>query len=151
MAATGEEFDENGPVMARHQRQRRPECPPGSLAWRQYEVKLASGRTAIFGFSLADPNHKTMAEVKRKHHAANLGLVIVLDDPDSVEEVVLWFHQASALTLMSQNGDVMISEEAQALLPRYFTVFFDEIKDIAPDLADVVLVRVPKTGEKNLN
>lgn len=126
-------------------------CPPGSLAWRQYEVTLASGRTAIFGFSLADPNHKTMAEIKRKHHAANLGLVIVLDDPDSIEEVVLWFHQATALTLMSQNGAVMISDEAQALLPRYFTVFFDDIKDIAPDLAGILLSPVPRTGEKNLH
>ncbi len=130
---------------------RQDECPPGSLAWRQYEVKLVSGRTVIFGFSLADPNHKTMAELKRRHHATYLGLVVVLDDPESMEEIVLWFRQATALTLMSQNGDVMIGEEAQALLPRYFTVFFDEIKDIAPDLAGVLLAPVPRTGAKNLH
>jgi hypothetical protein len=126
-------------------------CPPGSLAWRQYEVKLASGRTAIFGFSLADPKHTVMARVKQKHKASNLGLLVVLDDPDSMEEVVLWFQQASSLVLMSQNGDVMIGEEAQALLPRYFTVFFDEVKDIAPELADILLSPVPRTGDKNLH
>lgn len=126
-------------------------CPPGSLAWRQYEVKLASGRTAIFGFSLADPKHKVMAEVKQKHKASNLGLLVVLDDPESIEEVVLWFQHATALTLMSQNGEVMIGDEAQALLPRYFTVFFDEIKDIAPDLAGILLARVPRTGNQNLH
>jgi hypothetical protein len=125
--------------------------PPGSLAWRQYEVKLASGCTAIFGFSLADPRHKTMAELKQKHKAANLGLLVVLDDPDSIEEVVLWFHQASSLTLMSQNGAVMIGEEAQALLPRYFTVFFDEIKDVAPDLAGLLFVAVPRANAHNLH
>jgi hypothetical protein len=125
--------------------------PPGSLAWRQYEVKLASGRTAILGFSLGDPSHRTMARVKRKHDAANLGLLVVLDDPDSVEEVVLWFQHAKSLTLLAQNGDMMIGEEVQALLPRYFTVFFDEMKEIAPDLADILLARVPRTGEKNLH
>lgn len=132
-------------------RSRRQRCPPGSLAWRQYEVTFDSGRTTIFGFSLADPNHETMAEMKRKHHATHLGLLVVLDDPDSIEEVVLWFHQGGALTLMSQNGEVMIGEEAQALLPRYFTVFFDEIKDIAPDLAGIRLAPMPRTGGKNLH
>jgi hypothetical protein len=125
--------------------------PPGSLAWRQYEVKLISGRTAILGFSLADPRHATMARVKREHHASNLGLLVVLDDPDSIEEVVLWFQQATSLTLLSQNGDMMIGDEVQALLPRYFTVFFDEMKEIAPDLADISLAPVRRTGGRNLH
>jgi hypothetical protein len=125
--------------------------PPGSLAWRQYEVKLMSGRTAILGFSLADPRHRTMARVKREHEASNLGLLVVLDDPESLEEVVLWFQQATALTLLSQNGDMMIGEEVQALLPRYFTVFFDEIKEIAPGLADISLAPVPRAGDRNLH
>ena len=110
-----------------------------------------SGRTAILGFSLADPRHKTMARVKRERAASNLGLLIVLDDPDSVEEVVLWFQQATSLTLLSQGGDMLIGEEVRALLPRYFTVFFDEVKEIAPDLSDILLAPVPRTGEKNLH
>jgi hypothetical protein len=125
--------------------------PPGSLAWRQYEVKLLSGITAILGFSLADPRHATMARVRRQHHASNLGLLVVLDDPASLEEVVLWFQQATSLTLLSQNGDMMIGEEVQALLPRYFTVFFDEVRAIAPDLANILLSPVPRTGEKHLH
>jgi hypothetical protein len=125
-------------------------CPPGSLAWRQYQVKLATGRTATFGFSLADPQDKTMARLKQTHGASHLGLLIVLDDLDSLEEVVLWFQQAASLTLVSQNGDVMIGDEVRGLLPRYFTVFFDEIKDVAPDLANVRLA-VPRTGDKTLH
>jgi hypothetical protein len=125
--------------------------PLGTLAWRQYEVSLDSGHQATVGFSLADPHDKTIAEIKRKHEAAHLGFLVILDDPDSVEEVVLWFQQAGALTLMSQNGEMLIGDEVRSLLPRYFTVFFDEIRDIAPDLGDVLLVRVPKTGERHLN
>jgi hypothetical protein len=125
-------------------------CPPASLAWQQYPAKLASGRTATLGFSLADPNDETMARLKEAHDARHLGLLFVLDDPDSLEEVVLWFHQATSLTLVSQNGDTMIGDEVRGLLPRYFAVFFDEIKDIAPELANVRLA-VPRTGDKNLH
>jgi hypothetical protein len=125
--------------------------PLGTLAWRQYDVKLDAGRCVTVGFSLSDPNDETIAEIKRKHGASNLGFLIILDDPDSLEEVVLWFQQATSLTMMSQNGAMLIGDEVSALLPRYFTVFFDEIKDIAPDLADVLFVRVPRASKEHLN
>ena len=66
------------------------------------------------------------------------------------EEAVLWFRQATALTLLPQNDDMTIGDEVKALLPRYFAVFFDDIKDVAPDLADVRLA-APKTGDKTLH
>ena len=125
--------------------------PLGALAWRQYDVTLDSGHCVKVGFSLADPHDETIAEIGRKHGASNLGFLVILDDPDSLEEVVLWFHQASELTMMSQNGAMLIGDEMKALLPRYFTVFFDEIRHIAPDLADVSLVGVPKASKKHLN
>ncbi|HYD08195.1 MAG TPA: hypothetical protein VEC60_20845 [Reyranella sp.] len=110
-----------------------------------------SGRTAILGFSLADPDHATMARIRQEHGASSLGLLVVLDDPDSVEEVVLWFQQATSLNLLSQNGDMMIGDEVKALLPRYFAVFFDEVKDLAPELADVLLAQVPRPGDRNVH
>jgi hypothetical protein len=128
----------------------RGRCPPGSLAWQQYHVRLMSGCTATLGLSLADPRDATMAQVKATHGAAHLGLLVILDDPDSLEEVVLWLHQARTLTLISQNGDTLIGDEVKAVLPRYFAAFFDEVKELAPALADVRLV-VPKTGDKTLN
>jgi hypothetical protein len=113
-------------------------------------VNLSSGRAVTLGFSLADPRDATMARVKREHSAAHLGLLVVLDDPDSLEDVVLWFHQATSLTLISQNGDTMISDEIRGLLPRYFAAFFDDVRDVAPELAEVKLV-VPRTRDKNLH
>lgn len=88
--------------------------------------------------------------MKQWHRAAHLGLLIVLDDPDSLEEVVLWFHQAASLTLISQNGDIVISDEVRRLLPRYFAAFFDDVKELAPELAKVNLV-VPRIGDKTLH
>jgi hypothetical protein len=109
-----------------------------------------SGRAVTLGFSLGDPRDGTMARMKERHRAAHLGLLVVLDDPDSLEEVVLWFHQAASLTLISQNGDIVISDEVRCLLPRYFAVFFDDVKELAPQLAKVRLV-VPRTGDKILH
>ena len=114
-------------------------CPPGSLAWQQYEVNLMSGRAVTLAFSLGNPRDETMARVKERHCALHLGLLVVIDDPDSAEEAVLWFHQAESLTLLSQNGRIHLGEEVMALLPRYFTVFFDDVKALAPDLAGATL------------
>lgn len=129
----------------------RRRCPPGSLAWRQYEMHLASGRVVTVGLSLADPRDSAMAQVKKEHDARHVGLLVVLDDPDSLEEVVLWLHQATSLTLISQSGDMMIGDEVKALLPRYFASFFDEVRDLAPALADIKLAVPRRTDDKNLH
>ena len=125
-------------------------CPPGSLAWQQYEVTLPSGRVVTLAFSLGDPRHETMAGMKERHGASHLGLLVVLDDPQSPEDVVLWFHDARSLTLLSQNGDVRIGDAVRALLPRYFAVFFDDVKALAPQLAHVRF-SVPETGGTTLH
>ena len=124
--------------------------PPGSLAWQQYEVNLMSGRAVTLAFSLGDPRDETMARMKEQHRASHLGLLVVLDDPDSVEEVVLWFHQAQSLTLLSQNGEIINGDEVSALLPRYFAVFFNDVKALAPQLAHVRLC-LPETGARLLH
>ena len=124
--------------------------PLGSLAWQQYEVNLISGRAITLAFSLGDPRDEAMARMKERHRASHLGLLVVLDDPDSVEEGVLWFHQAESLTLLSQNSAIMIGDEVRALLPRYFAVFFDDVKALAPQLAHVRL-SLPETVAKHLH
>jgi hypothetical protein len=125
-------------------------CPPGTLAWQEYSIGLASGQTARVGLSLSNPRDRTMARVKKAHGALNLGHLVVLDDPESAEEVVLWLHQAHTLTLVARDGDTMIGREVAAVLPRYFAAFFDEIKHLAPLLSDVRLV-MPRTGDRKLN
>jgi hypothetical protein len=125
-------------------------CPPGALAWQEYKVRLLSGRIATVAMSLADPRDEAMARVKVEHAAAHLGLLVILDDPDSLEEVVLWLHQAASLTLVSQNGDTCIGAEVKAALPRYFAAFFDEVKELAPGLAEIRLA-APRTRDRSLH
>ena len=125
-------------------------CPVGSLAWRQYRVPLLSGQAATIGLSLGDPDNRTMASLKLSHDAAHVGLLVVLDDPESPEEIVVWFQQATTLTLISQDGDARLGAEISVVLPRYFAAFFDDIKDIAPDLARIRLA-APKTLDRTLN
>jgi hypothetical protein len=122
---------------------------PSPIAWRQYEVKLASGATATLGFSLADRRDANNARVMKAYGASQLGLFVVLGDPQSREAAVLWFQQARFLTLFSPDP-MKIGDEVKGLLPRYFTAFFDDIKDLAPDLASVKLI-APRTGDRNLH
>jgi hypothetical protein len=125
-------------------------CPDGALAWRQYRVPLLSGGTATVGLSLGDPRNGTIATLKRSHQAAHAGLLVVLDDPETCEEIVVWLQQERTLTLISRNGDAVIGAEISGVLPRYFAAFFDEIKDVAPDLARLRLA-APKTLDRTLN
>ena len=122
---------------------------PSPIAWRQYEVKLASGRTATLGFSLADRTEVNTARILEAYEASHLGLFVVLDDPDSLEAVMLWFQQETVLTLFSPDP-MKIGDEVRGLLPRYFTTFFDEIRDLAPDLGNIRLI-APRTGDRKLH
>ena len=122
---------------------------PSPIAWRQYEAKLASGFTATLGFSLADPFDADTARVMAAYSASHLGLFVVFDDPHSMEAPVLWFQEASCLTLLSPDP-MKIGDEVRALLPRYFTAFFHEIKDLAPELGKVRLI-APRTGDRKLH
>lgn len=79
-----------------------------------------SGRAVTLGFSVGGPHDGTMARMKRAAPVPRISGLIVLDDPDSLEGVVLRFHQAAALTLISQNSDIVISGKVRGLLPRYF-------------------------------
>ena len=122
---------------------------PSPLAWRQYEVKLASGVTAKLGFTLGDPGDAKTARVTKAYGATRLGLFLVLGDPQSREAAVLWFQQTRFLTLFSSDP-MMIGEEVRGLLSRYFAAFFDDIRDVAPDLASVRLI-APRTGGRTLH
>ncbi len=122
---------------------------PSPIAWRQYEAKLVSGVTATLGFSLGDPCDANTARVMAAYKASHLGLFVALDDPQSMEAPVLWFQEAACLTLLSPDP-IKIGDEVRGLLPRYFAVFFHEIRDMAPDLGRVRLI-APRTGDKNLH
>ncbi len=124
--------------------------PFGTLAWRQYRVPLLSGEAATIGLSLGDPKNRMMEQLRRSHGAARVGLLVVIDDPESPEEIVVWFQQETTLTLISQDGDAMIGAEISSVLPRYFAAFFDDVKDIAPDLA-LIRLAAPKTLDRKLN
>ncbi|MBL0899848.1 MAG: hypothetical protein IBJ17_14270 [Reyranella sp.] len=129
---------------------RRRDGPLGALAWQKYRVELTSGRAVTLLFSLADPADPTIAGIKERHAAANLGLLAVLDDPESPEEAVLWLHQETTLALVSHNGDTIIGEEVRALLPAYFADFFREVEHLAPGLSGVTLV-APCAARKRLH
>ena len=74
---------------------------------------------------------------------------------DNINSLLVDAARRHEIVVRLKGGDPFVfgrgGEEAQALLPRYFTVFFDEIKDIAPDLGDILLSPVPRIGDKTLH
>lgn len=118
-------------------------------------MTLHPGRTITLGFSLADPHDGRISILKQRHIASHLGLLVLFDDTeagdtDTPGQVLLWLHQSGVLTLIAQSGDGIVSDDVRAILPRYFAAFFDEIKELAPDLAGVTLAMIP-TNDKTLH
>ncbi len=124
-------------------------APPDQIAWQPYEVRLMSGHTATIIFSLGDLDDPRMAQILGRRGASHLGFVAVLDDPLSTELPLLWYIEDSTLSVVCDRG-IEIGVEIVEVLPRYFTAFFDDIKDRAPELADVGFA-VPRTGDKHLH
>ena len=112
-------------------------------------MKLASGVTATLGFTLGDPGDPKTVRAMKAHGASHLGVLLVIGDPQSREAAVLWFQQTSSLTLFSPQP-MKIGDEVRGLLARYFAAFFDEIKEVAPDLAGVRFI-APRTGDRKLH
>ena len=122
--------------------------PPGALAWREYEIDLHTGHPLKLGFMLADPTQRGTAQLKRTYKAQHLGMLVL--DGQRLHCIVWWFQQEDALTLIPRHGDSEIDDDLKEILPRYFAAFFDDIKDVAPDLQKVTLV-TPKTGDRRLH
>jgi hypothetical protein len=123
--------------------------PPGILAMREYRVLLPSGPTATIGFALSDFAHNSEpADVARRNKAVAFGLLAIHGVPDAPERAMVWFHDSTRLRYVLANGDPHPSDEIRRILPRYFAVFFNEIRDVAPSLAALIPV-VPRIGDKN--
>ncbi|SKA34911.1 hypothetical protein SAMN02745126_05575 [Enhydrobacter aerosaccus] len=124
---------------------------PGALAWREYQVHLPSHVTATLSFTLGDPDHEAWpAVVARQRGALAFGMLAIDDVPDAPEKAVLWTVEQDRLSIICERDDPDHSEEVKRVLPRYFAMFFDDIKDLAPQLA-AREVLMPCLGDTTLH
>ncbi len=110
----------------------------GRLATREYDVTLPDGTQGRLAFALCDLHgDNALAQHARRRQAAAFGLLSFAGLPDAPASTLLWVRTREGMEMTTANADDQPSGELQRLVARYFIVFFDEIKDLVPELASL--------------
>ena len=108
----------------------------GRLATREYEVTLPDGTQGRLAFALCDlAKDNALAQHARRRRAVAFGLLSFADLPDAPRNALLWVRTKDGMEMTTAEGDDQPVAELQRLVARHFIVFFDEIKDVVPELA----------------
>ena len=108
----------------------------GRLATREYDVTLPDGTAGRLAFALCDAaRDNALAQHARTRQAVAFGLLSFAGLPEAPRNALLWVRTKDGMEMTTAAGDDQPSGELQRLVARYFIVFFDEIKDVVPELA----------------
>ena len=108
----------------------------GRLATREYDVTLLDGTQGRMAFALCDiAGDNALAQHARRRQAVAFGLLSFEGLPDAPRNTLLWVRTKDGMEMTTADGDDQPGGELQRLVARHFIVFFDEIKDLAPELA----------------
>jgi hypothetical protein len=112
----------------------------GRLATREYEVTLPDGTRAKLAFALCDlARENALARHARKRGAVAFGLLGFEGIVGAPAHPVLWVQTTSGMEMTVSDGDDQPAPELQRLIARHFALFYDDIKEVAPDLAVLLL------------
>lgn len=110
----------------------------GRLATREYDVPLPDGATGKLAFALCDLlKDNALAQHARRRQAVAFGLLSFEGLPDAPLNALLWVRTRDGMEMTTADADDQPSGDLQRLVARYFIVFFDEIKDVVPELASL--------------
>lgn len=108
----------------------------GRLATREYDVTLPDGTQGRLGFALCDlTRDNALARHARRREAVAFGLLSFADLPYAPRSALLWVRTRDGMEMTTADGDDQPGGELQRLVARHFIVFFDEVKELAPELA----------------
>ncbi len=108
----------------------------GRLTTREYDVTLPDGTQGKLAFALCDlAKDNALAQHARRRQAVAFGLLSFAELPDAPRNALLWVRTKDGLEMTTADGDDQPGGDLQRLVARYFIVFFDEVKDLAPELA----------------
>lgn len=108
----------------------------GRLATREYEVTLPDCTHGRLAFALCDlTRDNALAQHARRRRAVAFGLLSFAGLPDAPRNALLWVRTKDGMEMTTADGDDQPGGDLQRLVARHFIVFFDEIKDLAPELA----------------
>lgn len=108
----------------------------GRLATREYDVTLPDGTQGRLAFALCDiTKNNALAHHARRRQAVAFGLLSFAELPAAPRNALLWVRTKEGMEMTTADGDDQPSGDLQRLVARHFIVFFDEVKDLAPELA----------------
>ena len=108
----------------------------GRLATREYDVALPDGTQGKLAFALCDlAKDNALAQHARRRQAVAFGLLSFAALPDAPRNALLWVRTRDGMEMTTADGDDQPGGDLRRLVARHFIVFFDEIKDLAPELA----------------
>ncbi|MDB5489934.1 MAG: hypothetical protein JWQ58_3649 [Reyranella sp.] len=110
----------------------------GRLATREYDVTLPDGAQGRLAFALCDLlRDNALAQHARRRQAVAFGLLSFEGLPDAPSNALLWVRTRDGMEMTTANADDQPTGDLQRLVARYFIVFFDEVKDVVPELASL--------------
>lgn len=112
----------------------------GRLATREYDVTLPDGSKGKLAFALCDPaQENALARHARKRDAVGFGLVGFEGFAEGPRHPALWVQTNTGLEMTLADHDEQPGAQLQRLVGRYFILFFEDIKAMAPGLAALPL------------
>ncbi len=112
----------------------------GRLATREYEVTLPDGSKGRLAFALCDPaRDNALARHARKRDAVGFGLLGFEGFVEGPRHPVLWVQTTAGMEMTLADNDRQPGAQLQRLVGRYFILFFEEIRAVAPELAALPL------------
>ncbi len=108
----------------------------GRLATREYDVTLPDGTRGKLAFALCDPaRDNALAQHARQRKAVAFGLLSFAELPGAPRNALLWVRTKDGMEMTTADGDDQPGGDLQRLVARHFIAFFDEVKDLVPELA----------------
>jgi hypothetical protein len=112
----------------------------GAIVYKEYEVARPDGGTASLVFTLGRADADSFAaRFARSHGAQAYGLVWVLNYPDAPQHPMVWVKTEAHLGLGLAREDGALRDDLEEIVRRHFPVFFNDIAEIAPELASLRL------------
>jgi hypothetical protein len=110
------------------------------LATREYDVTLPDGSRGKLALALCDlAQENALARHARKREAVGFGLVSFEGFAEAPRHPALWVQTNTGMEMTLADNDQQPGAQLQRLVGRYFILFFEDIKDVAPELAALPL------------
>jgi len=110
------------------------------LATREYDVTLPDGSKGKLALALCDlAQENALARHARTREAVGFGLVSFEGFAEAPRHPVLWVQTNKGMEMTLADHDQQPGAQLQRLVGRYFILFFEDIKGVAPELAALPL------------